>query len=111
MHPKSSLPLCTLAITFITATLMTASARDIRTFAGTGVKGFSGDGGTADKAQVNNPFGIARGPDGAMYICDTDNQRIRKVSKDGIMSTVAGTGTKGYSGDGGPALAAQLNEP
>jgi streptogramin lyase len=111
MHPKSSLPSCTLAIAFITATLMTVSARDIRTFAGTGVKGFSGDGGPADKAQVNNPFGIARGPDGSMYICDTDNHRVRKVTKDGMITTVAGTGTKGYSGDGGPALAAQLNEP
>ncbi len=83
----------------------------LTTFAGTGVKGFSGDGGPAAQAQVNNPFGIARGPDGALYICDTDNQRVRKVAADGTVSTVAGNGTRGFSGDGGPATSAALNEP
>lgn len=83
----------------------------IATFAGTGVSGFSGDGGPANQAQLNNPYGIARGPDGALYICDMDNHRIRRVAKDGTITTVAGTGKRGYSGDGGPALAADLNEP
>lgn len=83
----------------------------IATFAGTGVAGFSGDGGPADKAQLNNPYGIARGPDGALYICDMDNHRIRRVGKDGMITTVAGTGRRGYAGDGGPALQADLNEP
>jgi streptogramin lyase len=86
-------------------------AAEIRTFSGTGANGFSGDGGAADKAQLNNPFGIARGPDGALYVCDTDNHRIRKITADGKMSTVAGSGTRGWSGDGGPALKAALNEP
>lgn len=94
-----------LALTF------TLSAAEIRTIVGTGSKGFSGDGGMASAAQINNPFGIARGPDGALYICDTDNHRIRKVTPDGKISTVAGTGERGWSGDGGPALSAKLNEP
>ena len=83
----------------------------IATFAGTGVPGFSGDGGPANQAQLNNPYGIARGPDGALYICDMENHRIRRVSRDGTITTVAGTGKRGYSGDGGPALQAELNEP
>jgi len=56
-------------------------------------------------------FGVVRGPDGAIYICDTGNHAIRKVNKKGIISTVAGTGKTGYSGDGGPATNAQLFEP
>jgi len=83
----------------------------IATFAGTGVAGFSGDGGPANQAQLNNPYGIVRGPDGALYICDMDNHRIRRVAKDGTISTVAGTGKRGYAGDGGLALQAELNEP
>jgi streptogramin lyase len=87
------------------------SAAEIHTVAGTGAKGFSGDGGPATKAQVNDPFGLVRGPDGALYFCDTDNHRIRKITPDGTISTVAGTGERGWSGDGGPALSAKLNEP
>ena len=83
----------------------------IRTFAGNGTKGFSGDGGAATSAQLADPAGIARGPDGALYICDTANHRIRKVTPDGKIFTVAGTGEKGGSGDGGPATAAKLTEP
>ena len=88
-----------------------AAARQITTFAGTGLAGYSGDNGPAGKAQLNNPYGITRGPDGALYICDMENHRIRKVSRDGNITTVAGTGKRGYSGDGGPALQAELNEP
>jgi len=83
----------------------------ITTFAGTGEKGYSGDGGPARKAQLNNPYGIARGPDGALYICDMGNHVVRKVDNKGIITTVAGTGKPGYEGDGGPATAALLNEP
>ncbi len=84
----------------------------IQTVTGTGVKGFSGDGGPAPAAQVNDPFGLTRGPDKALYFCDTDNQVIRRIGPDGVISTVAGTpGKKGYAGDGGPALGALLNEP
>ena len=88
-----------------------AAARQITTFAGTGLAGYSGDNAPAAKAQLNNPYGITRGPDGALYICDMENHRIRKVSRDGNITTVAGTGKRGYSGDGGPALQAELNEP
>ncbi len=83
----------------------------IATFAGTGQAGYAGDGGPATKAQLDNPFGVVRGPDGSLYICDTMNHVIRRVDRDGVVTTVAGTGKKGYSGDGGPALQATLNEP
>ena len=83
----------------------------IEDFAGTGQAGYSGDGGPASQAQLNNPYGISRGPDGALYICDMENHVIRKVSRDGKITTVAGNGKRGYSGDGGPATAATLNEP
>src|SRR6266496_1157900 len=100
--------------TLVSAAIIEAAAatpRQISTFAGTGLAGFSGDNGSAGKAQLNNPYGITRGPDGALYICDMENHRIRKVSRDGNITTVAGTGRRGYSGDGGPALQAELNEP
>ncbi len=81
------------------------------TVVGGGTQGFSGDGGAAAAAQLNNPVGVA--PDGAgnLYIADTDNHRIRKVDAAGVISTVAGNGTEGYSGDGGAAVGAQLNYP
>lgn len=91
--------------------VLEASASRVVTFAGTGAKGFSGDGGPAAAAQLNNPFAIARGPDGCLYICDVDNHRIRRVTADGIISTYAGSGHRGYQGDGGPATNACLNEP
>lgn len=81
------------------------------TFAGTGVKGFSGDGGPATQAQLDNPFGVVRGPDGAIWFCEYSGQRIRRVAADGTISTIAGNGKTGYSGDGGPALQASFNLP
>lgn len=83
----------------------------IATIAGTGQPGYSGDGGPAVKAGLDNPFGVVRGPDRALYFCDTNNHVIRRVSPEGKISTVVGTGKRGYSGDGGPALQAGLNEP
>jgi len=83
----------------------------IETFAGAGRAGYAGDGGPAANALLDNPFGLTRGPDGALYICDTMNHVIRKIDRNGMISTVAGTGKKGYSGDGGPATQAKLNEP
>ena len=89
----------------------TESAK-IETVAGTGSRGFSGDGKAATEAQLNNPFGVIVGPDGDIYFCDTGNHVIRKISRrTGKISTVAGTGKKGYSGDGGPAAEAALFEP
>jgi streptogramin lyase len=90
-----------------------ASAVDwkISTFAGTGEQGGTGDGGAATRAKIDNPFGVTRGPDGAIYFCEYTGQRIRKVTPDGIIHTVAGSGQKGYSGDGGPALKATFNLP
>jgi len=99
------------ALISATANRGAAAGRQITAFAGTGLAGYSGDNGAAGTAQLNNPYGITRGPDGALYICDMENHRIRKVSRDGNISTVAGTGKRGYSGDGGPALQAELNEP
>jgi sugar lactone lactonase YvrE len=76
--------------------------------AGTGGAGYSGDGGLATQAQLSGPQGLAIGSKGELYISDTNNSVIRKVS-DGVISTIAGDGTAGYSGDGGPAAAARLN--
>jgi len=83
----------------------------IATVAGNGTKGFSGDGGAATSASLNAPVGIAVGADGSLYISDGENNRIRRVGPDGIIATVAGNGTRGYSGDGGPATSASLNAP
>ena len=88
-----------------------AQAATVSTFIGTGSKGFSGDGGSAALAQLNNPFAVARGPDGAIYICDVDNHRIRRVTADGTISTYAGGPKRGYSGDGRPATSAALSLP
>jgi streptogramin lyase len=101
----------TLLFFAIAISFSAARAAKVTTFAGTGAKGFSGDGGLATAAQLNNPFAITRGPDGALYICDVENHRIRRIAADGKISTFAGNGTKGYAGDGGAATAAALNEP
>ncbi len=83
----------------------------ITTVAGTGAFGFSGDGGPATKAELNLPLAVAVDREGNLYTSDTDNHRIRKVDKDDIITTFAGTGEEGYSGDGGPATAAKLTGP
>jgi uncharacterized protein (TIGR03437 family) len=80
----------------------------ITTVAGTGVAGFSGDGGPAIDAELNTPTGIFGDSSGNLYIGDPGNQRIRKVNASGIITTFAGNGNKGYSGDGGPAINATL---
>ncbi|MBM3735078.1 MAG: hypothetical protein FJW39_04765 [Acidobacteria bacterium] len=101
------------SLAFLTssAALLTAATVTV-TLAGNGQKGYTGDGGPASQAQVNNPYGLVTGPDGALYVCDIDNHVIRRIDlKSGGISTVAGNGKKGYSGDGGPALRASLNQP
>ena len=95
----------------VSATRPAPSKSKIETFAGAGQAGYAGDGGQATKARLDNPFGVARGPDGALYVCDAMNHVIRKIDRNGVITTVAGAGKKGYSGDGGPALEATLNEP
>jgi uncharacterized protein YjiK len=80
-------------------------------YAGNGSSGFSGDGGLATKASLNSPGGVAADGRGNLYIADSDNNRIRKVDKSGVITTVAGDGTAGFSGDGGPATRAQLDSP
>ena len=80
----------------------------IATVAGNGVAGFSGDGGLATSAQLSSPSGVAVDSAGNLYIADANNFRVRKVSATGIVSTIAGTGAQGYSGDGGPASSALL---
>ena len=79
--------------------------------AGQPQSGFSGDGGLATEAELNNASAIAVDPDGNLYISDSGNQRIRVVDADGIITTVAGTGEPGFSGDGGPATQAALINP
>ena len=81
----------------------------VGTFAGTGQAGRSGDGGPATAAQINNQFGVVRGPDGAIYFCEYDGHLVRRVGKDGVITTVAGTGAAGYAN--GPALKASFNKP
>ena len=77
----------------------------VSTLTGTGVAGYS-------DTQVNNPYGLVIGPDGALYFCDLDNQRIRRLDlATKRLTTIAGSGVRGYSGDGGPAVAAALNMP
>ena len=82
-----------------------AAPRIIRTVAGNGIGGFSA-------FEVNNPYGLVIGPDGGLYFCDLDNQRIRRLDlKTREMTTVAGDGERGHAGDGGPATDASLNMP
>ena len=89
-----------------------ASAQIIHTFAGTGVAGFAGDGGSAANAQLNNPHGIVADPAGNLYFADSVNARVRRIDRTtSRITTVAGNGNSGYSGDGGPATSAQLGFP
>lgn len=83
----------------------------IETVAGNGVAGYSGDGGPAVDASLNRPFAAVPTADGGFLVVDSGNDRIRKVAPDGTITTVAGDGTRGFGGDGGPALSAELNGP
>ncbi len=83
----------------------------ISTVAGINTAGFAGDNGPATAARMNANWGMNVDAAGNIYICDQSNHRIRKVNTAGIITTIAGTGTGGYSGDGGPATAANINSP
>ncbi|MDQ3365421.1 MAG: hypothetical protein M3680_08340 [Myxococcota bacterium] len=83
----------------------------VTTIAGTGTAGYSGDAGAATSAQLRGPAGVAVDGIGRVFIADTANQRIRRVELDGTIRTIAGTGSTGYAGDGGPAVLAQLSGP
>ena len=85
----------------------------LQTVAGTGVAGFAGEGGPANQALLSHPYGVAVDAQGNVYIADLGNARVRKISTDGAIRTVAGGGTiaPGGSGDGGPAISAQLLQP
>jgi sugar lactone lactonase YvrE len=93
--------LCWAALVFVTA----AAPPAVEILVGTGKKGFS-------ETQVNNPYGMAIGPDGGLYFCDLDNQRIRRLDlKTHRLTTIAGNGEAAYKGDGGRAVEASLNMP
>lgn len=83
----------------------------ISTIAGSGSRGFSGDGGPAESAELNFPDGLAIDNEGGLLIADSVNHRIRRVSPNGIITTIAGNGRAGFGGDGGPALLAMLSDP
>ncbi|MXX37394.1 MAG: hypothetical protein F4Z85_04815 [Gemmatimonadetes bacterium] len=83
----------------------------IEPICGTGERTYSGDGGSVTQATVNLPSSTAFDPLGRMYISDQENQRIRMVDTDGTIHTVVGTGEPGFSGDGGPAVQAQIRSP
>jgi sugar lactone lactonase YvrE len=83
----------------------------VTTVAGTGTAGFSGDAGPATSAMLSSPSGVAVDGAGNLYIADLQNMRVRRVDKDGIISTVAGNGRRGFGGDGGPATRASFNGP
>jgi DNA-binding CsgD family transcriptional regulator len=83
----------------------------ITTVAGTGEPGFSGDNGQAVDAGLSSPAGVAVGFGGRVLIADTGNNRVREISRTGVITTVAGTGDAGYLGDGGPATSAALDSP
>ena len=93
------------------AIAFSADSWTIATYAGTGNQGFSGDGGSATLAKLDNPFGVIRGPDNAIWFCEYTGQRIRRIAPDGTISTVAGNGKKGFTGDGGPAIEATFDLP
>jgi len=91
---------------------VSVSTGDIQTVAGNGVAGFSGDGGPATSAELNNPTGVSVDSAGDIYIADSSNTRLREVlAGTRNIQTVAGDGTFGFSGDGGPATSAELGTP
>ena len=83
----------------------------ITTVAGNGIYSYSGDGGPATNAGLSSLYGLTADASGNVYIADTQNDRVRKVATNGIITTIAGNGTAAYTGDGGPATNATLDYP
>lgn len=88
-----------------------ATSGIITPFAGSGAYGYSGDGGTATEASMKSPVAVCTDLKGNFFIAEYNGHRVRKVLPSGVITTVAGTGTAGYNGDGGPATTAQLSSP
>ncbi|WP_419806605.1 Ig-like domain repeat protein [Terriglobus sp.] len=114
LHLSLALPILALLLPFLRAqdavlVLLPAPVISIR--AGTGSSGFRGEGTAATTAQVGNPSAMAKDSQGNLFLADTRNHRIRRISPDGIISTIAGTGAQGFAGDEGPATQAQLDSP
>jgi sugar lactone lactonase YvrE len=100
-----------LAFALIILSCFTLQAQTINTLAGLGIGGYTGDGGPATGAELNQPYSLAFAPTGDLFFSDAKNNCIRKIDHSGIVSTVAGTGIAGYTGDGGPAVSAELSLP
>ena len=101
----------TLSVTAALICNLQGYGQTINTYAGNGVAGFSGDGGPATAAQLNNPYGVAVDAVGNVYIADNGNNRIRKINTTGVITTIAGNGVASYGGDNGPATAAAIQAP
>src|SRR5690348_4977302 len=106
----SAVALAALAVV-VTAPTAFATGGIISTTSGTGVAGYSGDNGPATSAQLATPAGVAVDGQGNVYLADDGANVVRKILPSGDITTVAGTGTAGYSGDGGAATSAKLNQP
>ena len=96
---------------FASTSALAAEAPSIRTIAGAGGAGFNGDGKPALSTRLSAPSGLVYDAAGNLFVADSGNHRIRRIGVDGTVTTVAGSGVGGFSGDGGPAVAAQLNFP
>jgi hypothetical protein len=100
-----------IASAFLSRVYRVSTDGKLHLIAGSATAGYGGDGGPATSAQILYPTGIVVDSAGNLLIADYGNSRIRKVTPDGIITTVAGNGNRGYGGDGGPATSAQLKKP
>ena len=104
-------PTIVIAVAVVAALLGDVERPYIFTFAGTGEGGAGGDGGPATEAQLSFPNGLAVDGSGNLYVADQGNNRIRRIDLEGVITTIGGTGERGFGGDGGPATEAQFNFP